>query len=304
LLSGDCDVALAGGVSISLPNKKGYIYQEGMILSKDGHCRAFDQNASGVVFGDGVAVVVLKRLEDAISENDNIYAIVRGTSVNNDGKRKIGYTAPSIVGQSEVIKNCHNIAEVDPGTISYVEAHGTGTNLGDPIEIQALKEAFNLNEKGACAIGSVKTNIGHLDAAAGATGFIKTVLSLKNRIIPPSLNFNTPNSKLNLESSPFYINIKTKKWEPDGYPLRAGVSSFGIGGTNAHVVLEEAPIIKSSDYSREYKMILLSAKSVSALNSNINNLCEYLKNNKGINFADVSYTLRDGEPDHRRAHRP
>lgn len=241
LLKGECDMALAGGVSLSLPRKEGYLYQEGMIFSKDGHCRPFDDDASGTVFGNGVGIVVLKRLDDAIRDNDNILAIIKGSAINNDGIRKIGFTAPSIDGQAEVISNSLELAGIHPESINYIETHGTGTNLGDPIEIEALKQAFSTNKRNFCAIGSVKANIGHLDTAAGIASLIKVVLSLKNRVFPALINFKKPNSKIDFIKSPFFINIKNLDFKKASTVLRAGVSSFGIGGTNCHIILEQAP---------------------------------------------------------------
>ncbi len=245
LISSECDMALAGGSSISLPQESGYMFQEGMILSPDGHCRAFDARAKGTVGGSGCAVVLLKRLEDALEDGDHIYAIVKGTAINNDGYRKVGYTAPSIDGQAEVIRAAYLMAEVDPQTISYIETHGTGTELGDPVEIEALNMVFKNNKKQSIPIGSVKTYVGHLDTAAGATGFIKTVLALHHQQIPPSLHFEKPNPKIDFENSPFFVNTQCQDWEnpldEDGQqiPLRAGVSSFGLGGTNAHAILQQ-----------------------------------------------------------------
>ncbi len=296
LLMGECDIALAGGVSIYLLKKEGYIYQEEMILSPDGHCRAFDAKARGTIFGDGVGIVVLKPLCDAIADGDCIHAVIKGSAVNNDGSLKIGYTAPSEKGQAEVVAEALGNAGVEAETISYVETHGTGTLLGDPIEISALKQAFALStkKKGFCAIGSVKTNVGHLNTAAGITSFIKTVLSLKHKLIPPSLHFETPNPQIDFSSSPFYVNTKLTKWETNGTPRRAGVSSFGVGGTNAHVVLEEAPITNSSEESRPWQLLLLSAKTSSALNTATTNLAEYLNQHPELNLADVAYTLAVG----------
>ncbi|MFL5663135.1 MAG: type I polyketide synthase, partial [Ktedonobacteraceae bacterium] len=244
LLSGECDMALAGGVSVTVPQKTGYMYQEGGKASPDGHCRAFDAQAQGTVFGNGVGVVVLKRLEDALAAGDQVYAVIKGSAINNDGSAKVGYTAPSIEGQAEVIAEALAVAGVEPESISYIETHGTGTPLGDPIELAALSKAFQpfTAQTGFCAIGSVKTNVGHLNAAAGVTGLIKTVLALKHRELPPSLHFQTPNARIDFAHSPFYVNTQLRPWQAQGEgPLRAGVSSFGIGGTNAHVVLEEAP---------------------------------------------------------------
>ncbi|NIM14751.1 MAG: acyltransferase domain-containing protein, partial [Candidatus Aminicenantes bacterium] len=297
LLHGECEIALAGGVSITYPYKRGYIYQEGMIFSPDGHNRSFDAEAKGSVFGDGVGVVVLKPLEEAFADRDYIYAVIKGTAINNDGYRKIGYTAPSVDGQAEVIRGAQLMAEVEPGSITYLEAHGTATPLGDIVEIEALKQAFNTNKKKYCALGTVKSNMGHLYSAAGAAGFIKTVLALKHRLIPPSLHFNTPNPQIDFENSPFYVNTTLKPWETNGYPLRAGVSSFGIGGTNAHVILEEPPAsIKesASETSRKMKLLVLSAKTGYALNKQTERLVQYLQEHPGIDIADAAYTLQVG----------
>jgi acyl transferase domain-containing protein/acyl carrier protein len=305
LISGECDMALAGGISISLPQKSGYFYQEGMIRSPDGHCRAFDEKAEGTVFGDGAGIVLLKPLEDAIHDRDNIYAVVKGTATNNDGSRKAGYTAPSTKGQAEVIKMALDAAEVEPESIGCIEAHGTGTAIGDPIEIEALKLAFNTGKREFCRIGSVKTNVGHLDAASGITGFIKSVLSLKHKQIPPSLNFESANPGIDFKKSPFILNTQLTQWENHQYPLRAGVSSFGIGGTNAHVVLEEPPAVKHRGQdaeTREYQLIVLSAKTKTALEKMTGNLSQYLGKNPDINIADAAYTLCVGRRafEHRR----
>jgi len=297
LLSAECDMALAGGVSISIPQKQGYLYQDEMIMSPDGRCRAFDARANGTVFGDGIGVAVFKRIDDALAEGDNIYAIIKGSAVNNDGISKPGFQAPGINGQAEVIRAAHKMAEVDPETITYVETHGTGTDVGDPIEIEALTRAFATPKKGFCRIGSVKTNVGHLNTAAGITGFIKTVLALKHRKIPASLHLESPNPRIDFENSPFILNRELTGWTSDGYPLRAGVSSFGIGGTNAHVVLEEAPEasdIKSNAGSRTYRLIVLSAKTGRAVEMAAKNLAEYFKRNSNTDIADAAYTLQVG----------
>lgn len=294
LLTGECNIALAGGISLLLPHKKGYHYQKEMILSPDGHCRAFDAKAEGTVPGDGAGVVVLKKLENAIADGDNIYCIIKGTSVNNDGFRKVGYTAPSIDGQAGVIRTAQHVGRVEPESISYVETHGTGTILGDPIEIEALKTAFSTNKKHYCLIGSVKSNVGHLDYAAGIAGFIKTVLALKHRLIPPTLNFQTPNPKIDFENSPFIVNTELVNWENELYPLRAGVSSFGIGGTNAHVVLEEASEPEKGNIPESCQLILVSAKTETALDAASENLAKYLMNNPNVNFHDFAYTLSIG----------
>jgi len=304
LLNGECDMALAGGVSITIPQKSGYFYQEGDIVSPDGHCRAFDVKAQGTVFGSGVGIVVLKRLADAITDGDKIHAIIRGSAINNDGALKIGYTAPSIEGQAQAIEEALDIAGIDPETVTYIETHGTGTPLGDPIEIAALTKAYRskTQRKGFCAIGSVKTNIGHLSTAAGIAGLIKTVLALKNKLLPPSLHFEQPNGKINFENSPFYVNRKLSDWRPNGAPRRAGVSSFGIGGTNAHLIIEDAPPAEPSGPSRSWQLVVLSAKTETALEAATNNLAKYLEDDADVDLTDVAYTLKLGREtfDHRR----
>ncbi|WP_193197121.1 type I polyketide synthase [Nostoc sp. MG11] len=299
LQSYQCDIALAGGVSIRVPQKTGYLYQQGGTLSPDGHCRAFDAKAQGTTIGNGVGVVVLKRLEDALADRDHIYAVIKGAAINNDGAVKVGFTAPSVDGQAEAIAEAIMLAEVEPETINYIEAHGTGTALGDPIEIAALTKAFRTSteKKGFCAIGSVKTNIGHLDAAAGITGLIKTALALKHELIPPSLNFEQPNPEIDFANSPFFVNTKLTEWQANSTPRRAGVSSLGIGGTNAHVVLEEAPILPASSPSRSWQLLLLSAKTESALQTARQNLAQHLMLHPHENLADVAYTLQVGRRD-------
>lgn len=306
LLDYRCDMALAGGVSIRVPSKRGYLFQEGGILSPDGLCCAFDARAQGTVGGDGAGVVLLKRLEDALADGDNINAIIKGTAINNDGSAKVGYTAPGVDGQTEVIVEALAVAKVEAETIAYVEAHGTGTALGDPIEIGALTRAFrhHSQKKGFCAVGSVKTNIGHLDAAAGVAGLIKTVLSLKHRMLPPSLHFEKPNPRIDFANSPFYVNTKLSEWHANGTPRRAGVSSFGIGGTNAHIILEEATPIDVDAHSRSTHVLVLSARTPSALETAAANLAAHLRKQPDLNLADVTYTLQVGRRAfrHRRAH--
>jgi acyl transferase domain-containing protein/acyl carrier protein len=373
LLSGECEMALAAGVSVKVPQNELTLSPEG-IISPDGQCRAFDAKANGTIGGNGIGVVVLKRLEDAIADGDYIYAVIKGSTINNDGALKVGYTAPSEEGQVRVIQAAQVMAEVEPETITYMETHGTGTPLGDPIEIAAMTRAFRAttDKKGYCAIGSVKTNVGHLDAAAGIAGLIKTVLALHHKLLPPSLHFETPNPQIDFENSPFYVNTKLSEWKTNGTPRRAGVSSFGFGGTNAHVILEEAPPIEadldppqppltrgensvkvpreikgaaSSDPSlfkggensvkvpREIKgvassgfplfkgdgrgislgdlggsgglkirptpsksqqLLVLSAKTSSALETATANLANYLEQRPDLNLADVAYTLQLG----------
>ena len=305
LLDHQCDIALAGGVSIKVPQKAGYMYQEGMINSPDGHCRSFDAKAKGTVGGNGLGIVVLKRLQDAVADGDFIRAVIKGFAINNDGSLKVGYTAPSVEGQAEVIAMAQTMAEVNPETISYVEAHGTATPLGDPIEIAALTQAFRAStkRKGFCAIGSVKSNIGHLDPAAGIAGFIKTVLMLEHKQLPPSLHFTHPNPQIDFANSPFFVNNRLLGWKDVPTPRRAGVSSFGIGGTNAHVILEEAPKSRPSGPGRSAHLLLLSARTKSALATATINLARYLRQASDISIADIAYTSQIGRRDfeYRRA---
>ncbi|MEO1348698.1 MAG: SDR family NAD(P)-dependent oxidoreductase [Cyanobacteria bacterium J06635_15] len=304
LLDHECHMALAGGVRIGSLEQSGYLYQEGGIASPDGHCRTFDAMAKGTIGGEGVGIVVLKRLEDAIADGDTIHAVIRGSATNNDGSDKVGYTAPSVNGQAAVIAEALAMGRSEAETVSYVEAHGTGTVLGDPIEIAALTEAFRTttDKKGFCAIGSVKTNIGHLDTAAGIAGLIKTVLALKHKQIPPSLHFKAPNPKIDFANSPFYVNAALSQWQTNGTPRRAGVSSFGIGGTNAHVILEEAPVLEPSSHSRPWQLLVLSAKTASALETATANLAGHCQRHPDLNLADAAHTLQIGRQafNHRR----
>jgi amino acid adenylation domain-containing protein len=296
LLSGECEMAIAGGISITTLQKEGYFYMDEGALSPDGHCRAFDRDARGTVTGNGVGIVVLKRLDDAVKDGDHIHAIIKGSALNNDGSSKVGYTAPSVEGQAKAIKAAQDLAGVEAETIGYVEAHGTGTPLGDPIEVEALTQAFRAgtDKKQFCAIGSVKTNIGHLDSAAGVAGLIKTVLSLKHKTIPPSLNFENQNPKIAFQESPFYVNDRLSDWTANGTPRRAGVSSFGLGGTNAHVIVEEARQAVDSSDSRPYQLILLSARSPESLDSATANLAGHLRSSAEADLADIAYTLKVG----------
>ncbi|MEO5590705.1 MAG: type I polyketide synthase, partial [Gemmatimonadaceae bacterium] len=296
LLNNEVDMALAGGVTIEIPHGVGYHYRDGEILSPDGHCRAFDADSRGTVFGSGAGVVVLRRLADAIADGDDILAVVRGSAVNNDGSTKVGYLAPSVDGQAASIVEALGIAEVGADTVTYVETHGTGTAIGDPIEVTALTRAFQTgtDRTGFCGIGSLKTNIGHVDTAAGVASLIKVVLALRNREIPPSLNYRSPNPMIDFAASPFYVNSELKPWVASGSPLRAGVSSLGVGGTNAHVVVEEAPARAPGSASREWSLIQLSAKTPSALDTATGNLADFLVAHPDASVADVAYTLQVG----------
>ncbi|MBW3656775.1 MAG: type I polyketide synthase, partial [Gemmatimonadetes bacterium] len=297
LLGGDCDVALAGGASVVAAQITGYVHEEGGIRSADGRGRAFDHRASGTVRGNGVGVVVLRRLEDAVADGDTVYAVIRGSAMNNDGSAKVGFTAPGLQGQARVIQAAQATAEVAPGTVTCIEAHGTATALGDPIEVAALTQAFRVDtdRTGFCALGSVKSSIGHLDSAAGVAGLIKMVLALHHGQIPPSLHFQAPNPALELESSPFFVPTRLMPWERNGTPRRAGVSSFGIGGTNAHVVLEEAPApAESGDPARPLQLLVLSAKTEEALRQAAERLADHLEANPAQPLADVAHTLRIG----------
>lgn len=295
LLLGECDMAMAGGVNLKHYSHRGYIYQKGMIHSADGKCRPFDKHASGTVGGEGAGVVVLKKLKDAIQDNDNIYAIIKGSAINNDGDNKVGFTAPSVKGQADAILRAQRLAKVDSQSISFVETHGTATELGDPVEVQALSYAFGARKANPLTLGALKSNVGHLDSAAGVAGLIKAALCIKNRQLPPTLNFKEPNPLIDMDSVGFHVNNTLQDWKPSGGILRAGVSSFGIGGTNAHVVLEEAPVAGASTTGkRPYHLLAVSAETENSLNSNCNRLADKLKNTPGINLADVSYTLLTG----------
>jgi acyl transferase domain-containing protein len=296
LLTYQCDMALAGGVSITFPQKRDYRYQEESLASADGKCRSFDADACGTVFGHGAAVVLLKRLEDAIADRDPILAVIKGFALNNDGSDKIGYAAPSINAQAEVVAMAQAAAGVHPESISYIEAHGTATPLGDPVEMAALTEAFRrggAERKQFCAVGTGKTHIGHLDVAAGATGLIKTVLQLQHEVIAPLLHFKTPNPKIDFQNSPFFPVAKQMDWKRTDTPRRAGVTALGIGGTNAHVVVEEAPV-SSSGSSRKAQLLLLSAKTPTAVSAMSTRLAEYLEKNPEASLADVAFTLQKG----------
>jgi len=302
LLTGACAMAVAGGSGLTLPSHNGYLYEEGMIKSADGACRPFSDDANGTVEGNGMGLVVLKPLEDALRDRDRVYAIIRATASNNDGARKVGYTAPSVEGQAEVIRRALHIADVQPESVSYVEAHGTGTALGDPVEVEGLKKAFRSEETGFCRLGSLKSNIGHLDTAAGVSSFIKAVLALNKRMIPPSLHFREANPNIDFSRSPFYVATEAEPWtnrpapgRPDHVlPLRAGVSSFGIGGTNVHAVLEEAPQQPASEPGREWQLLCLSARDEAGLGRLEEAVAAYVETNPGLDAADLAYTFQAG----------
>ena len=334
--NGECDMALAGGVCIELPHGAGYIAYEGGISSQDGHCRPFDSRASGTVWASGGGVVVLKRLSDALADGDNIRSLILGNAINNDGAVKVGFTAPSVEGQTEVISQALAVAGIEPRSVSYVEAHGTGTILGDPIEVTALTRAYGhgRDETGWCRLGSVKSNFGHLSQAAGVIGVIKTVLAMEHELIPPSLHFEQPNPGIDFDSSPFRVNSVLSTWKPEaGRPRRAGVSSFGIGGTNAHVILQEAPrpdpgttahhdpvtaahhdpvqirdnarILGQDpsiipDLNRILRPVVLrvSARSETAVTLCLQQLSAHLAAHPELRLADVAHTLRAGRTEH------
>jgi acyl transferase domain-containing protein len=295
LFNGECDLAIAGGATIELPHRQGYLYRDGEILSPDGRCRPFDAKAAGTVFGSGVGVVLLRRLEDALADGDPILAVVLGSAVNNDGSSKVGYLAPSVDGQAAAVTEALAVAGVDPRSIRFIECHGTGTPLGDPIEVAALTQAFpqEPGERGHCALGSLKANIGHTDTAAGVAGLIKAVQALRHREIPPTLHFESPNPDLGLEESSFYVNREIEPWVSDG-PRRAGVCSLGVGGTNAHVILEEAATRPASGKSRAAQLVLLSGRSDGVVQRASDRLADHLREHPELELADVAHTLRVG----------
>lgn len=294
LIGGECDMALSGGVSIRIP-RVSTPYREGGVVAPDGRCRTFDAQARGTSVGDGVGIVVLKRLNEAIADGDTIYAVLLGSAVNNDGAARLGFTAPSVEGQAAVIRAAHAVADVDPLSITYVEAHGTGTQVGDPIEVAALTRAFGTatDRTGFCGLGAVKTNIGHTDAAAGVAGLLKVVLAMRAGQMPPSLHYTEPNPAIDFPSTPFFVNAELRKWESDG-PLRAGVSSFGMGGTNAHAVLEEPPVPPASEPALPRHLVPLSARTSSALAQATDNLISHLREHPEAAIADVAYTMQVG----------
>jgi phthiocerol/phenolphthiocerol synthesis type-I polyketide synthase E len=295
LLDDECDMALAGGVSIPLP-RSGYRYRAGGIGSPDGRCRPFDASANGIVTSEGVGVVVLRRLADAVADGDPVRAVVLGSAVNNDGADKLGFYAPSVDGQAEVVRLAHLAAGIDPGTITYVEAHGTGTALGDPVEIAALARAFRLStdRSGFCSIGSVKGNVGHTNTAAGVTGFIKTVLCLERARVPATAHYCAPNPELGLADTPFRVSARLEEWPAGATPRRAGVSSFGIGGTNAHVVMEQASPAAPAGAGPAQQLLPISARSEAALGQMAADLAEHLRGHPEVELADVAFTLQVG----------
>jgi phthiocerol/phenolphthiocerol synthesis type-I polyketide synthase E len=303
---GECDLALAGGVSLFFPRRAGYLYQEGMIFSPDGHCRPFDADGNGTRTCEGAGIVVLKRLTEALADRDTIHSVILGSAFNNDGGAKVGFTAPSIDGQAAVIASAQAQAGIEPRSITYLEANSIGTQLGDPMEIAALNKAFRVStsDVGFCRLGSVKANLGHLDTAAGIAGLIKTTMALQHREIPPLVNFRTPNPQLELDRSPFVASAEGSVWTTtDAAPRRAGVSSFGLGGTNAHVVLEEAPQTTSESPSRGTHLLVVSAKTIAALEQTSARLADCLDAQKDLSMTDVEWTLQAGRVAfaHRRA---
>jgi polyketide synthase PksN len=303
LQNDECDLALAGAVSIKVNLLAGYLFHAGGVQSPGGRCRAFDAGADGMFFGNGGGMVLLKRLSDALDDGDPVRAVIRGSAVNNDGKLKVGYSAPSVEGQAEALTEAWSAAGIDPATLSYLEAHGTGTRMGDSIEVQALARAFRPHtaRRGFCALGAVKSSIGHLDVASGIAGLIKTVLALEHRQIPPTLNVATPSPEIDFAASPVRLATALEDWPAaDGTPRRAGVSSFGFGGTNVHVVVEEAPAAKVSP-SRNAAVLLLSARSAAALERATDAVADHLAAHPELPLADVAFTLQTGR--RRFAHR-
>ena len=301
ILNGECEMALAGGASLRIPHHVGYWYEPGSMVSATGHCRPFDVRSDGTIFGSGVGVVVLKSLQDAVDDGDRIHAVIRGSAINNDGATKMTYAAPNAAGQAEVIAEAHAVAEVDAATVSYVETHGTGTPLGDPIEIEGLRQAFDVSDEarpGPCFVGSVKSNIGHLESAAGMASLIKAILCLKHRAIPATLHYTSPNPELHLDQGPFVVRGEYGPWEWDGV-RRAGVSSFGVGGTNAHVVLEEAPACGVEPHPGP-QVLLLSARSAEALQQSRSALAAELSGADEFSLPDVAHTLGRRWKDHIR----
>lgn len=296
LLNYECDMAVAGGVALNSLQMKGYFYEEGEIASPDGSCRPFDARSQGTVLSNGAAVVVLKRLQEALDDGDHIYSVIRGSAMNNDGNQRVSYTAPGLDGQASVIASALSYTRVHPETIAYIEANGSGTQMGDAIELAALTKAFSAKtqKKQFCAVGSLKSNVGHLDRASGVAGLIKTTLALGHRQLPPQLEYEQPNPEIDLQQSPFYVNTSLKPWPQAQVPRRAGLNSFGLGGTNVHLVLEEAPEQLSSSPSRPWQVLPLSARSAWSLKQMSSNLIAHLKAHPEQSMADIAYTLQVG----------
>ncbi len=305
ILLGDSEMVLAGGVSLNGDPASGYIYEEGSIVSRDGHCRTFDAQASGTVFGNGVGMVVLKRLDRAIAEGDTIHAVIRGSAINNDGAVKAGFLAPSVQGQVESITAALERSGVHPDSIGFVEAHGTATLVGDPIEVSALSKAFSLwtERQQYCALGSVKANFGHLDRAAGVAGLMKTILAVKEGVIPPTVNYAVPNPKIDFAHSPFFVATKLAGWGREGQPRRALVASLGVGGPNAPAVIEQPPAAVPSGPSRAAQLFVLSARTPESLAAAVEKLSRHLQDHPALPFADAAHTLAVGRKGfaHRRA---
>ena len=304
VMTHECDMAIAGGSTVNVPQISGYLYEPGGIASADGHCRSFDAEASGSVSGDGIGVVLLKRLEEAVAAGDTVFAVIKGSAINNDGRRKVGFTAPAVEGQAEVVALALAAAEVECESIGYVEAHGSATPMGDPIEIAALNQVYGQAglKPATIPVGSVKSNLGHLNSAAGVAGLLKTVLALRHGLIPPSLNFREPNPGIPFARGPFRVNHTLTPWPHGDQPRRAGVSSFGIGGTNVHVILEEALETRPSEPAKPWQLITISARSREALEQATDQLGTHLLEYPEKNFADVAFTLQEGRKafEHRR----
>jgi acyl transferase domain-containing protein/thioesterase domain-containing protein/acyl carrier protein len=296
LLSFECDMALAGGVTIEIPHRRGYHYEPGEILSPDGHCRAFDHRAEGTVFGSGAGVVVLRRLQDALDDGDHVYAVIKATAVNNDGSQKVGYLAPSVDGQAACVAEALSVAGVSADTIGYVECHGTGTAMGDPIEVAALTQAFRetTDAVGFCGIGSIKTNIGHLDTAAGVASLVKASLAVERGERPPSLNFEAGNPLIDFGANPFFVQDRLEEWKTDGGPRRAGVNSLGVGGTNAFAIVEEPPLLETQPSRRPWQLLVVSARTRTALDQATTRLAEHLAAHPELDLGDVAWTLQTG----------
>lgn len=304
LLSRECDMALAGGAALNVPQATGYLYQEGNKSSPDGHTRTFDTRARGTVQSEGVAITLLKRLEDALRDGDDIHAVIRASAINNDGSAKVSYTAPSVDGQAQVIRTAQLLSGVPADTIEYVECHGTATEMGDPIEVAALAKVFRASTEREqfCALGALKSNVGHMDSASGVGGLIKAALALRHACIPPTLHYENPNPQIDFARSPFFVNTTPRVWTRSAHPRRAAVSAFGVGGTNVHVVLEESPARVASDPAHPWQLLLLSAKTETALQAATKNLSSHLQRHRDLNLADVAHTLQTGRKvfEHRR----